>query len=279
MRRAIPLLLLLLLIGGVGIYIYKNGLTLPSWLGSISSSSADAATTGKVKAALALSRRVSGYDIGVETSDGVVTLTGQAGSEDVKSLAGEIARDTEGVKEVKNEIVVNPGAQPSIESQRVEDLEIRTEILEATAKSPELGGKNIDVKVENRVVTLSGTVDTPAQRNGAEQTARAVEGVVSVTNNLAVANPQAATEPPAPQPTAPDVSADLAKRVEFELYRTGAFETLGIKITTEGSTADLSGTVRSRAEYLLAERIAQATPGVQKVVNNLKIAEPPARKR
>jgi osmotically-inducible protein OsmY len=279
MRRAIPLLLLLLLIGGVGIYIYKNGLTLPSWLGSISSSSADAATTGKVKAALALSRRVSGYDIGVETSDGVVTLTGQAGSEDVKSLAGEIARDTEGVKEVKNEIVVNPGAQPSIESQRVADLEIRTEILEATAKSPELGGKNIDVKVENRVVTLSGTVDTPAQRNGAEQTARAVEGVVSVTNNLAVANPQAATEPPAPQPTAPDVSADLAKRVEFELYRTGAFETLGIKITTEGSTADLSGTVRSRAEYLLAERIAQATPGVQKVVNNLKIAEPPARKR
>lgn len=279
MRRAIPLLLLLLLIGGVGLYIYKNGLTLPSWLGSISSSSADAATTGKVKAALALSRRVSGYDIGVETSDGVVTLTGQAGSEDVKSLAGEIARDTEGVKEVKNEIVVNPGAQPSIESQRVADLEIRTEILEATAKSPELGGKNIDVKVENRVVTLSGTVDTPAQRNGAEQTARAVEGVVSVTNNLAVANPQAATEPPAPQPTAPDVSADLAKRVEFELYRTGAFETLGIKITTEGSTVDLSGTVRSRAEYLLAERIAQATPGVQKVVNNLKIAEPPARKR
>jgi hyperosmotically inducible protein len=279
MRRATFTLFLLLLIGGVGYYFYWNGFTLPSWVGSISSSSADAATTGKVKAALALSRRVSGYDISVDTVDGVVTLTGQVGSEDVKSLAGEIARDTEGVKEVRNEIAVNPGAQPSIDSQRVADLEIRTEILEAIARSPELGGKSIDVKVENRVVALSGTVDNPAQRNGAEQTARAVEGVVSVTNNLAVANPQAATEPPAPQPAPTDVSADLAKRVEFELYRTGAFDTLGMKITSEGGTVTLSGNVRSQAEFLLAERIAQTTPGVQKTVNNLKVVETPARKR
>jgi len=279
MRRATPILALLLLLGGVGYYVYRNGFTLPSWVGSISSSSADAATTGKVKAALALSRRVSGYDISVETDDGVVTLTGQVGSEDVKSLAGEIARDTEGVKEVRNDLAVNPGAQPSIDSQRVADLEIRTEILEAIARSPELGGKSIDVKVENRVVALSGTVDNPAQRNGAEQTARAVEGVVSVTNNLAVANPQAATEPPAPQPAPTDVNADLAKRVEFELYRTGAFDTLGMKITSEGGTVTLSGNVRSQAEFLLAERIAQSTPGVQKAVNNLKIVETPARKR
>jgi osmotically-inducible protein OsmY len=94
-----------------------------------------------------------------------------------------------------------------------------------------------------------------------------------------VANPQAATEPPAPQPTPTDVNTDLAKRVEFELYRTGAFDTLGMKITSEGGTVTLSGTVRSQAEILLAERIAQTTPGVQKVVNNLKVVETPARKR
>ncbi|HWP42015.1 MAG TPA: BON domain-containing protein [Blastocatellia bacterium] len=275
MRKATPLLILVLLIGGAGYYIYRNGLTLPSW---ISSSSEDAATSARVRAALSLSRRVSGYDIGVETDGGVVTLTGQVGSEDARSLAGEIARDTEGVKEVRNEIAVNPGAQPSIESQRVADLEIRTEILESFARSTELGGKSIDVKVENRAVTLSGTVDTPAQRNGAEQTALAVDGVVSVTNNLSVTNPQAATEPPAPQAAPADVNLDTAKRVEFELYRTGAFDTLRMKISAEQGTVTLSGTVRSQAELLLAERIAQATPGVQKVVNNLKIAGPAGRK-
>ncbi|HET9532130.1 MAG TPA: BON domain-containing protein [Blastocatellia bacterium] len=278
MRRAVALVLLSLLIAGVGYYFYRSGWRLPSWFGSVSSSSADAATTGRVKAALSLSRRVSGFDIGVETEDGVVTLTGQVGSEDLKSLAGAIARDTEGVKEVRNEISVDPGAKPSIESQRVADLEIRTEILEAFARSPELGGKSIEVKVDDRLVTLSGTVENAAQRNGAEQTARAVDGVVSVTNNLAVTNPQAATEPPAPQPSAADVNTELAKRVEFELYRTGAFNTLEMKISAEDGAVTLSGTVRSRAEYLLAERITQATHGVQKVVNNLKVVESQTRK-
>jgi hyperosmotically inducible protein len=275
MRKTLPLVILVMLISGAGLYVYKNGLKLPSW---ISSSTEDASITGRVKAALSLSRRVSGYDLGVETDDGVVTLTGQVGSEDVKSLAGEIARDTEGVKEVRNEIAVNPVAQPSIESQRVADLEIRTEILESIARSPELGGKSIDVKVENRSVTLSGAVDTPAQRNGAEQTALAVDGVASVKNDLAVANPQAATEPPAQQTAGADANADLAKRVEFELYRTGAFDTSQMKISAADGAVTLSGTARSRAEFLLAERIAQATHGVQKVVNDLKVAEAPARK-
>jgi osmotically-inducible protein OsmY len=110
-----------------------------------------------VKTALGLSKRLLAF-INVNTSDGIVTLTGQVPSEDIKSLAGEIARDTAGVKEVKNEIAVDPAAQPSSESVHVEDLEIRVAILEALAHSRELAGKNIEVKVENRSVTLSGSV-------------------------------------------------------------------------------------------------------------------------
>jgi osmotically-inducible protein OsmY len=278
MRRPVALIILLLLVAGAGYYVYKNGLKKPDWMNSVFSSSADGATTAKVKAAFGLSKRVSAYEINVTTKDGVVTLTGKAPSEDVKSLAAEIARDTEGVKEVVNQIEVNATAQPTSESVRVEDLEIRNAILESFARSPELGGKNIEVKVENRMVTLSGSVDTPAQKNGAEQTARAVDGVAGVTNNLAVANPEAATEPP--QATAPpaDPGFDLAKRIKFELYETGAFDTLSMDVKVEEGTATLSGTVRSRAEQLLAERIAQSVPGVKKVVNQLKVAAAPARR-
>jgi len=278
MRRPVALIILLLLLAGAGYYVYKNGLKKPDWANSVFSSSADGATTAKVKAAFGLSKRVSAYEINVTTKDGVVTLTGKAPSEDVKSLAAEIARDTEGVKEVVNQIEVNATAQPTSESVRVEDLEIRTAILESFARSPELGGKNIEVKVENRTVTLSGSVDTPAQKNGAEQTARAVDGVAGVTNNLAVANPEAATEPP--QATAPpaDPGFDLAKRIKFELYETGAFDTLSMDVKVEEGTATLSGTVRSRAEQLLAERVAQSVQGVKKVVNQLKVAAAPARR-
>lgn len=277
MRKLIAFVILLVVLAGVGYYVYTHGWKKPQAFSEVFSSSGDPATTRKVKTALGLSKRLAGFDIGVSTSDGVVTLTGQVPSEDIKSLAGEIARDTAGVKDVRSEITVNPAAQPSSESAHIEDLEIRVAILEALGHSRELAGKNIDVKVDNRAVTLSGSVETPAQRNGAEQIARAVDGVAGVTNNLVVTNPQAATEPPASSLAPSDPNADLAKRVEFELFRTGAFNTQTMQIKAEDSTVKLSGTARTRAEQLLAERVAQGVPGVKKVVNELKVAAAAAR--
>jgi len=278
MAKRVTLIILLLLVAGGGYYVYRNGFTRPQGLGSFFSS-ADTAISGKVKTAFGLSKRLSAYDIKVDTDDGVVTLSGQVGSEHVKSLAAEIARDTPGVREVINNIEVNPGAQPSIENSRIDDLEIRTAILEAFARSPELSGKKIEIAVENRKVTLSGSVDTKAQSVGAEQAARAVDGVAAVTNGLSVANPEAPAEPP-PSATPPeDVNAQLAKQVEFELYRTGAFDTQALTVKADQGNITLTGKVRSRAEQLLAERVAQGTPGVKKVVNELEVASAAPRTR
>jgi len=277
MRKLIALLIVLIVVAGLGYYVYVHGWKKPESLSSLFSTSGDAATTRKVKTALGLSKRLAGFEINANASNGGVTLGGRVPSEDAKSLAGEIARDTPGVTDVKNDISVEPGAQPSSESVHVEDLEIRVAILEALSHSRELGGKSIDVKVDNRTVTLSGTVETPAQRNGAEQIARAVDGVAGVTNNLTATNPQAATEPPTASSLPPDSTADLAKRVEFELYRTNAFNTLTIQVKAEEGTVTLSGTVRSRAEQLLAERVAQSVAGVKKVANDLKVAAASAR--
>jgi len=271
MRKFSAIVIVAILVAGVGYYVYTHGWKKPESVRAIFSSSGDPDTSRKVKTALGLSKRLARFDINVSTTDGVATLTGQVPSEDIKSLAGEIARDTAGVKDVQNQIAVDPAAQPSSESVHVEDLEIRVAILEALTHSRELGGKNIDVKVENRSVTLSGSVETPAQRNGAEQIAGAVDGVAGVTNNLAVTNPQAATEPPAASAVPTDLNADLAKRVEFELYRTNAFNTLTMQVKAEDGAVTLAGSVRSRAEQLLAERVAQTVTGVKKVTNDLKV--------
>jgi hyperosmotically inducible protein len=271
MRKLIAVVIVLMIVGGAGYYIYTHGWKKPESFRALFSSSGDPDTSRKVKTALGLSKRLARFDINVNTSDGVAMLTGQVPSEDIKSLAGEIARDTAGVKDVKNEITVDPAAQPSTESVHVEDLEIRVAILEALARSRELGGKSIDVKVENRSVTLSGSVETPTQRNGAEQIARAVDGVAGVTNNLVVTNPQAASEPPAANALPADSNAELAKRVEFELYRTNAFNTSTMQVRAEDGAVMLAGTVRSRAEQLLAERVVQSVSGVKKVTNELKV--------
>jgi hyperosmotically inducible protein len=277
MRKLIAVVIVLIIVAGAGYYIYTHGWKKPESFRALFSSSGDPDTSRKVKTALGLSKRLARFDINVTTSDGVATLTGQVPSEDIKSLAGEIARDTAGVKDVKNDIAVDPAAQPSTESVHVEDLEIRVAILEALARSRELGGKSIDVKVENRSVTLSGSVETPTQRNGAEQIARAVDGVAGVTNNLVVTNPQAASEPPAANAPPADSNAELAKRVEFELYRTNAFNTSTMQVRAEDGAVMLAGTVRSRAEQLLAERVVQSVSGVKKVTNELKVTASAAK--
>ena len=272
MRKLIAVGIPLIIVAGAGYYIYTHGWKKPESISAIFSSSGDPDTSRKVKTALGLSKRLAGFNINVNTSDGVATLSGQVPSEDVKSLAGEIARDTAGVNEVKNEIAVDPATQPSSERVHIEDLEIRAAILEALAHSRELGGKSIDVKVENRSVTLSGSVEAPTQRSGAEQIARAVDGVAGVSNELVVTNPQAASEPPAATSQPVDANADLAKRVEFELYRTSAFNTQTMQIKADDGQVTLKGTVRSRAEQLLAERVAQSVSGVKEVTNELKVA-------
>jgi osmotically-inducible protein OsmY len=44
-----------------------------------------------------------------------------------------------------------------------------------------------------------------------------------------------------------------------------------VQIHAENGTVTLTGSVASRAEKLLAEKIAQAVEGVRKVVNNLAV--------
>jgi len=48
--------------------------------------------------------------------------------------------------------------------------------------------------------------------------------------------------------------------------------TSDIKVDTDNGVVTLSGTVRTRAEQLLAERMTQGVTGVRKVINDLKIA-------
>ena len=68
----------------------------------------DAAITAAVKAKMAEDKSVSATAISVETLKGVVQLSGFAKSEAEKARAGEIARTTKNVREVRNSIVVKP---------------------------------------------------------------------------------------------------------------------------------------------------------------------------
>jgi len=246
------------------VYAYTQSASLRGAFHSVKESTQDATTTSRVRTALLLSKRVSPFDIKVETIQAEVTLTGQVPSDEVKTVAGAIAHDTAGVKQVHNNLGINPTAERNPETERlgerVADLELKTVIVDALSKSAELQDKHIDVQVKNRIVTLGGALETAAQKYNAEQIAWQASGVQGVINNISVTSALAAPE---------TADEKLARRVEFELYSTRAVSLKNMQIVVNNGTATLTGDAGSRAERLLAEKIAQSVEGIRKVVNNL----------
>jgi hyperosmotically inducible protein len=262
-RTILALLLVVILLGGI-YFAYTESAPLRGAFHSMKESTQDASITSKVRTALLLSKRVSPFDIKVETILGEVTLTGQVPSDETKTVAGAIAQDTAGVRQVHNNLGINPTAERNPETERlgerVADLELKTVIADALSKSSDLQDKHVDVQVKNRIVTLGGAVETPAQKYSAEQIAWQASGALGVMNNISV------TSAPAAPMTADE---KLARRVEFELYSTRAVSLKNMQINVNNGTATLTGDARSRAERLLAEKIAQSIEGIRKVVNNL----------
>ena len=68
----------------------------------------DAAVTIKVKAKFAEDPTVSAMSIKVDTMKGVVQLSGFAKSAEERMMAERLARNTNGVTDVRNNIIVRP---------------------------------------------------------------------------------------------------------------------------------------------------------------------------
>lgn len=266
--RGILLLIVLVVLAGAVYFVLARNSSVQNAFSSIKESTQDAATTSRVRTALLLSKNVSPFDIQVKTTQGEVTLEGTVPTVQIKTVAGAIAQDTSSVKQVHNDLGVNPAIErnPDREhlGERVADLEIQTLVTDALSKNTDLAEKHISTEVKNRTVALSGTVQTTNQKYTAEQIAWQVPGVQGLTNNLSISEGQAVPE-----------SADdkLAHRVEFELYSTKAIPLKTVQIHADGGVVTLTGTVSSLAEKLLAEKTAKSVEGVRRVVNSLAAPE------
>ena len=73
---------------------------------AIADATADARTTATIKAKLVASRDLSALNISVNTTDGVVTLSGAVSSSEHISKAILLAMDTDGVREVVSTLQV-----------------------------------------------------------------------------------------------------------------------------------------------------------------------------
>jgi osmotically-inducible protein OsmY len=88
------------------------------------------------------------------------------------------------VDSVANEIVVE-GAHAEAADDLDSGIEERFETL--VAKSTDINANDVDLRVENGVVTLTGTVPTDAERTKVEGLVRSIPGVQQVVNSVTVA--------------------------------------------------------------------------------------------
>jgi hyperosmotically inducible protein len=162
----------------------------------------DAGVTTAVKSKLAADDTVKAYRIDVDTKDRVVTLKGEVDTAAAKARAVELARTTDGVRDVIDGMVVATGATPTTgiddEAQRrareagrgagnlVGDAGITAAIKTKMLADTTVSGLKIDVDTTDGAVVLSGNVNSAAERKRAVELARDTEGVKSVKDQLKI---------------------------------------------------------------------------------------------
>jgi hyperosmotically inducible protein len=151
-----------------------------------SRSAADFAITAAVKSKLVVDNENIAINVNVDTRGGVVTLTGVVGTQAEKEQAERIARNTEGVTRVINNITVETnggyGARGGADTA-ASDIAILSKIKTRYVAE---GIAGVKVEVKNGQVTLKGNVENAQARARAENIARATSGVMSVNNMIEV---------------------------------------------------------------------------------------------
>ena len=153
----------------------------------------DANLTAKVKSQLLWNSNTAGLAIDVDTHNGVVTLSGTVDSAAEADLAKQIARNTNDVLEVENNLktsdkeagIVDKVKQKShAAGQKVSDGWITAKVKSVLMYSRNVDGTDINVDTKNGVVTLSGQVDSDFERKQAQMIASVINGVKDVNFEL-----------------------------------------------------------------------------------------------
>jgi osmotically-inducible protein OsmY len=158
--------------------------------------------TSKIQARYFADDDVKGRNIDVDTRDGVVTLRGTVHSYTERLQASAIARNTDGVREVHDELIIQPRSSEPERTAReaagsvkdsvgtagraVEDSWITLKIQSRFFVDDQIKGRNVNVNTKNGVVTLKGTVTTEAAKKAAEMLASDTDGVTRVVNQLSI---------------------------------------------------------------------------------------------
>ena len=157
----------------------------------------DAWMAFKIRSRLLVRANVSATSTKVSAVDGVVTLSGTADNIAQKELTEVYAKEIDGVKSVRNEIVVNEkmasnGKMPSNEtmgdrmSDKMDDASITSQVKYALLSHKATSALKTKVTTNDGAITITGEAASDAEKSLVTKLAKDVRGVSSVSNNMTV---------------------------------------------------------------------------------------------
>ena len=171
---------------------------------TVACSQSDSGITTKVKAKMVADDTVKAHEINVTTRDQVVTLSGEVGTTAAKDQAIQIARQTDGVRDVVDQLTVKetaptsgqPSDSPDLSDRardaaneagaKITDAAITAAVKSKLIADKMVSGLKIEVDTDNAVVTLKGTVKSQAEANQAVRLAKETKAVERVVSELKV---------------------------------------------------------------------------------------------
>ncbi len=169
------------------------------------------------------------HNVLVSTDQGVVTLTGSTNNLLAKQRAERIAATVKGVRAVVNQIKVDPAVSRT-------DSEVAADVNDALLYDPATESYEVDVTVDNGIVTLGGTVDSWQEKQLAEKVAASVRGVQGTKNNIEVEYEADRTDR--------EIQAEIDKALQFDVLIDDALVTVSV----DDGAVNLEGIVGSTSE-------------------------------
>ena len=260
---------------------------------------ADGWLTTKIQAQFFADQDIRARDIVVSSKDGVVVLKGRVPDENAHRQAVQTAKNTDGVKELVNELTIGPDLDvpaPPVESARdavattgaaasevaaralalVDDARIVSTIQSKYFLDDRVKGRAINVDARQGVVTLRGEVGSEAERAEALLLARGTAGVRRVEDTLAV-NASLDGAGAAPVEEAATAVADAAAdttvttMIQAKYFLDRDVKAGAMTVTSKDGVVLLEGTVPTQAAKDRAIAIARETSGVLQVVDRLQV--------
>ncbi|MBD3257515.1 BON domain-containing protein, partial [candidate division GN15 bacterium] len=185
--------------------------------------------TSAIEADLWTDDAVNPNNVDIETVDGVVTLSGTTDNVLAKERASAIAAATVGVRSIVNRIKVKPTMTRT-------DTELATSVNSALLTDPAADSYEIDITVNNGIVTLTGTVESWQEKQLAATVVKGVAGVRGVQNDIAIDYEEDRPDM--------EIKADITKRLANDIR----VDDNGITVDVTEGAVDLGGTVGSLTE-------------------------------